>query len=87
MLQETYWETLQKRKYTAGTKHFYKIQPFGHFERVMPDANGTEDTTIYGFGCNYYIKGIANKLTAEWSVVDDDNKSVDIVTVQAAFGF
>ncbi len=71
----------------AGVLFLNKIQPFGHFERVMPDANGTEDTTIYGFGCNYYIKGIANKLTAEWSVVDDDNKSVDIVTVQAAFGF
>jgi hypothetical protein len=64
-----------------------KFQPFGHIEIIMPDADGTEDTTIYGFGCNYYISGLANKLTAEWSVVDDDNKSVDIVTVQAAFGF
>lgn len=71
----------------AGVLLTDKIQPFGHIEIVMPDANGTEDTTIYGFGCNYYIKGIANKLTAEWSVVEDDNKSVDIITVQAAFGF
>ena len=71
----------------AGVLFLNKIQPFGHIEIVMPDADQTEDTTIYGFGCNYYIKGIANKLTAEWSVVDDDDKSVDIVTVQAAFGF
>jgi hypothetical protein len=71
----------------AGVLLADKFQPFGHVEIVMPDADGTEDTTIYGFGCNYYISGLANKLTAEWSVVDDDNKSVDIVTVQAAFGF
>lgn len=66
---------------------FGDIQPFGHFANVMPDAKGTDDTKIYGLGCNYYIKGAANKLTAEWSVVDDDKKTTDIITVQAAFGF
>ncbi|MEZ4550203.1 MAG: hypothetical protein R2874_06930 [Desulfobacterales bacterium] len=43
---------------------------------------------MYGVGCNYYIKGPANKLTLEYSNVDNDNDiSVDIITVQAAFGF
>jgi hypothetical protein len=64
------------------------IQPFGHYEIIMPDMNNSEDTTVYGIGCNYYIKGPANKLTMEWSKVDDDNDiSADIFTVQAAFGF
>lgn len=64
------------------------IQPFGHYQLIMPDVNDSDDTTVYGFGCNYYIKGVANKLTAEWSKVDDDKDiSSDIFTVQAAFGF
>ena len=64
-----------------------KIQPFAHFQTIMPDASGTEDTDIYGIGCNYYIKGPANKLTAEWSQAEYDDDTVDILTLQAAFGF
>lgn len=71
----------------AGVLLAEKFQPFGHIEVIMPDASASEDTIVYGFGCNYYIKGPANKLTAEWSVVDDNEHTVDIVTVQAAFGF
>ena len=71
----------------AGVLLAENIQPFAHYELIMPDADGTDDTTVYGIGCNYYIKGPANKLTAEWSVVDDEENSVDIITVQAAFGF
>ncbi len=63
------------------------FQPFAHYQSVMPDAPGTNDTTIYGIGCNYYIKSFANKLTAEWTQVDDEDHTVDILTVQAAFGF
>ncbi len=66
------------------------IQPFVHAEAILPDAGGTDDTMVYGVGCNYYIKGLGNKLTAEWTTVDSDSSSVedkDIVTVQAAFGF
>lgn len=72
----------------AGILFAGNIQPFAHYEKFMPDASGADDTTVYGVGCNYYIKGLGNKLTAEWSVVDDDNDiSVDILTLQAAFGF
>jgi len=66
------------------------IQPFVHAEVIMPDASGAEDTNVYGAGLNYYIKGLANKLTAEYTLVDSDNDDIgetDIITVQAAFGF
>ncbi|MGM0452669.1 MAG: porin [Thermodesulfobacteriota bacterium] len=66
------------------------IQPFVHAEVIMPDANGAEDTNVYGAGANYYIKGPANKVTAEYTRVDSDNAEIgetDIITVQAAFGF
>jgi hypothetical protein len=70
----------------AGILFAGNIQPFAHYEKIMPDASGADDTTVYGFGCNYYIKGPGNKLTAEWSVVDNDDNTVDIITVQVAFG-
>ncbi len=73
-----------------GYLFYDRIQPFGHAEAILPDADGTEDTMVYGLGCNYYIKGLANKLTLEWTTVDSDSKAVedkDIVTFQAAFGF
>lgn len=66
------------------------IQPFVHAEVIMPDASGAEDTNVYGAGLNYYIKGLANKLTAEYTLVDSDNDDIgetDLITVQAAFGF
>ena len=66
------------------------IQPFVHGELILPDASGAEDTHVYGAGLNYYIKGLANKLTAEYTLVDCDNDAIgdtDIITVQAAFGF
>ncbi len=68
--------------YLIGTR----FQPFGHVERFLPDESGTDNTTVFGFGCNYYIYGQANKLTAEWTKVDTDD-SYDIITLQAAFGF
>ncbi|MEZ4578198.1 MAG: hypothetical protein R2861_02055 [Desulfobacterales bacterium] len=72
----------------AGILLAGNIQPFAHYELIAPDADNTDDTTVYGVGCNYYIKGPANKLTLEYSNVDNDNDiSVDIITVQAAFGF
>lgn len=72
----------------AGVLLAEKIQPFVHVDTIMPDASGTDDTIVYGVGCNYYIKGPANKITAEWTLADDNNKHwVDIVTIQAAFGF
>ena len=71
----------------AGILFNERIQPFAHFQTIMPDASGTEDTDIYGIGCNYYIKGPANKLTAEWTQAEYDDDTVDILTIQAAFGF
>jgi hypothetical protein len=71
----------------VGFLLYEKFQPFAHFQTIMPDASGADNTVIYGIGCNYYIKGLANKLTAEYSQVDDENHSVDIITTQAAFGF
>ncbi len=72
----------------AGVLLAGNIQPFVHYELIAPDADNTDDTTVYGVGCNYYLKGPANKLTLEYSNVDDDNDiSVDILTLQAAFGF
>ncbi len=70
----------------AGVLLAGNIQPFAHYETIMPDDPGTDDTTVYGVGCNYYLKGPANKLTLEWSQVDDDTNTVDIVTFQVAFG-
>jgi len=70
----------------AGILFADNIQPFVHYEVVMPDASGTEDLNVYGVGCNYYIKGLGNKITAEWSKIDDDeNVDVDVFTVQVAF--
>ncbi len=64
-----------------------RFQPFAHMERFMPDAHGADDATVWGLGCNYYIKGQANKLTAEWTRVHGADEELDIVTLQAAFGF
>ncbi|MEW6079524.1 MAG: porin [Thermodesulfobacteriota bacterium] len=70
----------------AGVLLKEKIQPFAHYEVVMPEPSGADDTVVYGLGCNYYLKGPANKLTLEWSKADDDTHTVDIITCQFAFG-
>jgi len=71
----------------AGVLLADRFQPFVHYEAIMPDASKTDDTGVYGVGCNYYLKGHANKLTVEYALVDDDDHTADIITVQAAFGF
>jgi len=70
----------------AGILLAGRIQPFAHYQAVMPDAAGTDDTIVYGVGCNYYLKGPANKLTLEYAQADDDEHTVDMVTLQVAFG-
>lgn len=70
----------------AGLLLADRIQPFTHSEIIMPEASGTEDTVVRGLGCNYYLKGPADKLTLEWTQVDDGDNTVDIVTFQVAFG-
>jgi len=64
-----------------------RFQPFAHVEHFMPHARGAGKTTVYGVGLNFYIKEQANKLTAEWTRVDGHREDLDIVTLQAAFGF
>lgn len=67
-----------------------RIQPFAHFQAILPDGDGTEDTLIYGLGVNYYIRGLANKITVDWTTVNSDSDNItdkDIITVQLAFGF
>ena len=71
----------------AGLLFASKIQPFAHVQMIKPDGSGMEDATLFGIGCNYYIKGPANKLTVEWTRGDSDDTTVDIFTVQFAFGF
>ncbi len=63
------------------------VQPFVHCQKIMPDGSGKKDAWVYGAGANYYLAGLANKLTAEWSIVDTGYKKVDLVTLQVAFGF
>ncbi len=70
----------------AGVLLANALQPFAHYDLIMPEASGTDDTVVYGVGCNYYIKGPANKLTLEWSMVDHNSQTVDVITCQVAFG-
>jgi len=77
-----------------------QLQPFLHYSLIDSDENdaltGMEEdsTTVYGLGLNYYLKGAANKLTAEVTMIDQEEEIENtamqnhtIVTLQAAFGF
>ncbi len=72
-----------KTGYYLGTKLGPgNLQPFGHYQLINPDGNGSAKTHIYGVGVNYYLKGAANKITLE-GVFMDQSKSVsyaDVVT-------
>lgn len=70
----------------AGVLLGDRIQPFAHYQSVMPDAAGANDTDVFGVGCNYYLRGHANKLTLEYSQADDGAHAIDMITFQAAFG-
>ncbi len=67
-----------------------EIQPFCHYSYI--DVDDKKNTQVYGLGFNYYIKGYANKITAEITFVDQEEetsslKDHTIFTIQMAFGF
>jgi hypothetical protein len=75
----------------VGPGHF---QPFGHWQRIFVDESGKDDTNVYGFGLNYFIKGHANKVSVDFTFVDqkDEIRSQNvrdhfILTFQLAAGF
>ena len=70
------------------------LQPFAHYQMISSNESGDDDTSIYTFGLNYYIKGAANKLTLGATFVDLDDAITDslledrtIITLQIAAGF
>lgn len=84
-----------KAGYYFGTKiGTGNLQPFGHYQLISSDESGRDDTQVYGFGMNYYLKGAANKITLEGTFVDQDEEldgtnvqDETLVTLQFAVGF
>ena len=71
-----------------------KLQPFAHYQMISADKSADDDTSISTVGLNYYIKGVANKLTLGATFVDQDDEITDfrlkdrtIITLQIAAGF
>lgn len=70
-----------------------RLQPFAHFQSILPDEPGLGDTRVYGLGANYYLHGAANKLTLEVTRVEQATPQAGatpldgfVVTLQAAAG-
>ncbi len=69
------------------------LQPYVHVQDINSNEKGKDDTLIYGFGLNYFIKGAANKLTLEATFVDQGEEVKNlienhtIITFQFACGF
>ncbi len=83
-----------KSGYYLGDKVLQgNLQPYIQMQDICSDENGKDDTLIYGFGLNYFIKGAANKLTLEATFVDQDEEVKNlledhtIITLQFACGF
>lgn len=71
-----------------------QIQPFGHWQYIDVDESGKDGTNVYGFGLNYFIKGQANKISLDFTFVDQDEEILNqdiqdhfIFTFQLAAGF
>ncbi len=69
------------------------LQPFAHFQSILPDEPGLGDTRVYGLGMNYYLHGPANKLTLEITRIDQQRPQPGatpldgfLITLQAAAG-
>ncbi len=67
-----------------------QLQPFVHYQNF--DVDNEDDTDVYGIGLNYYIKGLANKISLDLTFVDQDRESGSIqdhviFTFQIAAGF
>lgn len=70
------------------------LQPYTQVQNIHSDESGDDDTMIYGFGLNYYLKGVANKISLEASFMDQDEEVPDsairdntTITLQFALGF
>lgn len=71
-----------------------QIQPFAHWQRISVDEPGKDNTNVYGFGLNYFIKGHANKISLNLAFVDQEREIPErdihdhfIFTFQIAAGF
>ncbi len=71
-----------------------QIQPFAHWQQISVDELGKGDTNVYGFGLNYFLKGYANKISLDFTFVDQsreipiqDVQDNFILTLQLAAGF
>lgn len=71
-----------------------KFQPFAHWQYIDVDEGNKDGTNVYGAGLNYFFKGHANKLSLDFTYVDqkeeiimNDIKDRFIFTVQLAAGF
>jgi hypothetical protein len=58
------------------------------------DESGKDGTNVYGLGLNYFIKGHANKISMDFTFVDQDEEISTqdiqdrfIFTLQLAAGF
>ncbi|MGB3225632.1 MAG: porin [Desulforhopalus sp.] len=71
-----------------------QFQPFVHFQQISVDESGKDDTNVYGAGLNYFFKGHANKISLDFTFVDQeeeipiqDVQDHFIITLQLAAGF
>lgn len=71
-----------------------QFQPSAHYQNIDVDEAGKNDTEVYGVSLNYYIKGHANKISMDFTFVDQDEEFITqgiqdhfILTFQIAIGF
>ena len=71
-----------------------QFQPFAHWQYIDVSEDGKDGTNVYGFGLNYYIKGVDNKISLDFAYVDQKEEIVEeniqdhfIFTFQLAAGF
>lgn len=70
------------------------IQPFAHLENIHERGANGYDTRIYGLGFNFYVDGVANKVSFEATVIDQEQEGAAqesprdevILTIQIAAG-
>ena len=66
-----------------------QIQPFIHCEGILIEHR--DDTAVFGLGCNYYLKGQANKISLDMTQVIQDTERRGfqdhfVMTLQIAIG-
>lgn len=80
--------------YFGKTIGIGNLQPYAQIQNISSDENGDDDTLIYGVGLNYYIKGPGNKITLDFTFIEQDEEIDDtfiqdntIITLQFAASF